>query len=345
MPEKLRIGIGGAGGIVKSRHLPGFAKLDDVEVAAVSNRSRESAEAVAAEWRIPNVVDDWRELVRRPDIDIVVVGTWPYMHRDITAAALAAHKHVFCQARMTMNHADARHMYELSRLTDRVTAICPPPTVMPVDPLVRRMLAEGYLGELRHVRLCSLSAGGADPCAPATWRQIAAYSGLNTMALGIWVEVLHQWCGYCREVSASLRTWVAERPGPAGGTYRVSIPDSVTILCEFENGAQGVIEISAVTHHAPPERVELYGSEGTIVHEVGTDGVLAGRKGDPGLQFVPVPAESRGEWNVEANFIAAIRSGTPVLTSFHDGLKYMEFLEAVYRSHQTGAAVRLPLGV
>jgi predicted dehydrogenase len=289
-------------------------------------------------------MDDWRELVVRDDLDIVVVGTWPYLHRDVTAAALMAGKHVFCQARMTTNYADARSMYEMSALSDRVTAICPPPHVMPVDKLVRKLLAEDYLGELRHVRLTALAAGAADPTRPPTWREQAVYSGQNAMALGIWIEILHGWVGYCREVWANNRVWVDERPDGRGGTYRISIPDSVTALATFENGAQGVLQLSNVAHHGGPDRVELYGSEGTIVVEGMADHILAARRDEPGLQRLDVPAELANPWRVEENFINAVRGQEPVQTSFHDGLKYMELLEAIHRANASGGVVRLPLG-
>lgn len=91
----IRIGIVGAGNIVKTRHLPGFAREDDVRVLAVCNRRRETAEAVAKEWNIPHVVDDPADVIARDDIDVVLVGTTPYMHRDLSVAALEAGKHVF----------------------------------------------------------------------------------------------------------------------------------------------------------------------------------------------------------------------------------------------------------
>ena len=67
--KRVRIGIIGAGGIVKSRHLPGLGQIEGVAVVAVCNRSRASGEAVAREWGIPEVAEDWPELVRRPDLD------------------------------------------------------------------------------------------------------------------------------------------------------------------------------------------------------------------------------------------------------------------------------------
>lgn len=344
MAETLRIGYIGAGGICRQRHLPGFAKIDGVEQVAVANRSLESAKQVADEFGLPDVHDDWRDLVSRDDLDIIVIGTWPYLHRDLTSAALISNKHVFCQARMTMNLDDARHMYELSQLTDRVTAICPPPHVMPVDKLVKKLLGEGFLGELRHVRLTCLSGSGIDPARAPTWRERRAYSGLNAMAMGIWAEILNDWCGPCAELWANNRIWVPARPNGLGGDYRVTIPDSITVLATLEqNRAQGVFQWSNVACHGGPDKIELYGSEGTIIHEVGSPQILAGRQGESGLATLTVPDELANPWAVEANFIAAIRDGVPVQTSFADGLRYMEFVEAVYRAHESGGVVRLPV--
>ena len=344
MAETLRIGYIGAGGICRQRHLPGFAKIEGVEQVAVANRSTESGEAVAKEFGLTDIHDDWRDLVSRDDLDIIVIGTWPYLHRDLTSAALISGKHVFCQARMTMNLEDARHMYELSQLTDQVTAICPPPHVMPVDKLVKKLLGGGFLGELRHVRLTCLGGGGADPDRPPSWRERRAYSGLNAMAMGIWAEVIGDWCGPCTEIWANNRIWVDERPNGLGGNYRSSIPDSISVLATFaDNRAQGVFQWSNVALHGGPDRIELFGSEGTIIHEAGSKQILTGRKGEDGLTAMEAPAELANPWTVEENFIQAIREGVPVQTSFADGLRYMEFVEAVYRAHESGGVVRLPV--
>ncbi len=84
----LRIGIVGAGGIARQRHLPAFARIDGVQVVSIANRSRASSEQVRREFGIPRVHDSWRALVAEPDVDAVVPGTWPYLHLPITLAAL-----------------------------------------------------------------------------------------------------------------------------------------------------------------------------------------------------------------------------------------------------------------
>src|SRR5688572_24993856 len=108
--ETLNIGIIGAGGIVRSRHLPGLARVPGARVAVVCNRSRESGEAIAREWDIPEVLTDWRALVARDDLQAILIGTWPYTHAEMSIAALEAGKHVFCQARMARDAGEARRM-------------------------------------------------------------------------------------------------------------------------------------------------------------------------------------------------------------------------------------------
>src|SRR5437763_14027537 len=108
--QPIRIGIVGAGGIVRYRHVPGLTQLAGVDIGAVSNSTPESTARAAREFEVPNQFADWRELVRSDGVDAVVIGTPPYMHREISCAALAAGKHVFCQARMALDYADAKAM-------------------------------------------------------------------------------------------------------------------------------------------------------------------------------------------------------------------------------------------
>ena len=137
----IRIGIIGAGGIVKTRHLPGLAKVDDCQVVAVHNRRRANAEAVAAEWKIPHVVDSAEAVYGRADINAVLIGTTPYLHKELTLKSLAAGKHVFCQARMARDLAEARDMLAAARAYPRlVTMICPAPHVDAGDRVVRKIL-------------------------------------------------------------------------------------------------------------------------------------------------------------------------------------------------------------
>src|SRR5437867_12842858 len=109
--RKLRIGIIGAGGIVKRRHLPAFKRRSDVEIVVISNSTYESAEKFCQE-NVPNAVPlaNWSDLVALPDIDSVWTGTPPYMHSAVTVSGLEAGKHACCQSRMANDRAEAEMM-------------------------------------------------------------------------------------------------------------------------------------------------------------------------------------------------------------------------------------------
>ena len=110
--QRLRIGLIGAGGNMRLRHIPGLRALPDVEIAAVCNRRPESTGAVAQEFGIPRTFEHWQDLVADPDVDAIVIGTWPYLHCPITLAALEAGKHVLTEARMSLNALEAHRMLD-----------------------------------------------------------------------------------------------------------------------------------------------------------------------------------------------------------------------------------------
>lgn len=353
----IRLGIVGAGGIVKSRHLPGFAKVPDCEVVAVHNRRRATAEAVAREWKIPHVVDSAAAVYGRDDVNAVLIGTTPYLHRDLTLRALDAGKHVFCQARMARNLAEAREMLDAARAhPGQVTMLCPAPHVMPGDRLVQRIIDAGELGEVRLVRLQHLAESNLSGEAPFHWRMDREVSGHNVLVLGIYAEILHRWVGRARTVSATGRIFAQRRREPETGVLRdVRVPESVVVTGELGSGAHYVYTLSGVAAFAPGDVIEIYGTRGVlhydvVAHQVRLGRVDPARRVRPGLvaerplaEPVEIPADLRGDWQVEADFAAAIREGKPVYPSFEDGLAYMEFVEAVARSIHEERAIKLPL--
>src|SRR6188472_471125 len=281
--HKLRIGIVGAGNIVRTRHLPALKKNPDVEIVAVSNSTYESSERFCRENSLAALpMRDWAELVATPDIDVVWIGTTPYMHSAVTMSALEAGKHVFCQARMSMDRAEAEEMLAASkRFPEQVTMLCPPPFGLKGDLLVKKLLAENYIGHPHHIRLQCFTGAYLNADAPAHWRQRIEISGLNVLALGIYVEVLQRWLGDITGVFARAKILHAIRQG-----YEVIIPDLLTVLCQFANGAEGVLEFSGIDALASGDRLEIYGSGGTLTYDFSSDVVQAGKVGDRGLHVV-----------------------------------------------------------
>ncbi len=331
--HKLRVGIVGAGEIVKRRHLPALQRHADVEVVAICNSSYSSAEKFCRE-NAPHAtpMQNWAELLGMDDLDIVWIGTPPYMHSAVTVSALEAGKHVFCQARMAMDLAEAEEMYAASRrYPELVTMLCPPPHGMRGDLVMQKLIAEEALGQPHHLRLQSLNSQFLDPEAPAHWRQRAEMSGLNVLTLGIYAEVLQKWFGEITEVFARGKIIQPMRQG-----YEVLIPDALNVLCTFASGMEGVLEFSAIDPLAPADRLEVYGDAGTITYDFGSDLVHAGQVGDRALHVIDLPGEMETKWNVENDFIAAVNSRGRVRPhpDFEDGVRYMRVVQAVADSRE-----------
>src|SRR5436190_1034255 len=155
----IRVGFVGAGNNTRRRHIPGFQKQPGVELVAVANRTKESGERVAREFGLARVYEDWRDLVRARDVDAVCIGTWPYMHCEITVAALEAGKHVLCEARMAMDAAEGRRMLAAARRASNLVAqLVPAPHTLEVDATLQSLLAELPGGAVAHLRFSSVTA-------------------------------------------------------------------------------------------------------------------------------------------------------------------------------------------
>lgn len=339
--QSLRVGVIGAGANTRTKHIPGLQAIDGVEVVKVCNRSQESGQRVADELSIPQVVTDWRDVIHDTTIDAIVIGTWPYMHKMLTIAALEADKHVMCEARMAMNAAEAREMYEVARRRPHLTAqIVPSPFSLRVDKTIQRLLAEGWLGDVLAVEVRAGNDFVEQNGAPLHWRHDKDLSGQNIMSMGIWYEALMRWVGVATRVTATGKTFVNTRTDWEGRRVGVRIPDHIDILADLACGAQAHIQVSSVTGLAGPPSATLYGSKGTL--RFTENKLYGGKRGDSGLSEIEIPPSEAGAWRVEEEFVNAIRGLEPIThTDFLTGVKYMEFTEAVNISLAEGRGVAL----
>ncbi len=348
MSEKpVRIGIVGAGANTRTRHIPGFRAIPGVEIVGVVNRTPESGARVAREFAIPKVYSDWQAVIDDPGVDAVCIGTWPDMHCEITCAALAAGKHVLTEARMARNAAEAHRMYAAALAHPGMTAqIVPSPFGLVQDRFVRQMIEQGYLGQLREVVVLGADATFWDYTEPLHWRQDARISGFNVLALGILHETVSRWIPPTTRVFAQSNCFERHRPIPGEpGMVEVTVPDSVQIVTMIDGGARGIYHISGITLFGPEKQIHLYGSRGTIKYTIAPEEKLfCGRAGDKEMRLLEIPAEQRGGWRVEAEFIASVRGQDKIhYTDFATGIRYMEFTEAVARSAALDLPVDLPL--
>ena len=344
-PDRIRIGIVGAGGIVGSRHIPGLRQMPGVEIVAVANRSLESSQRAAATFGIPRAYAHWEELVAADGIDAVLIGTWPYMHKPITLAALESGRHVLCQARMAMNAAEAREMLAASqRHPDLVCMLVPSSSGYSIDRAMLRLIRGDLLGEILSVDVHRLQRGFANFGGALDWRHDPEFSGINVLNAGAIYELMMRWLGPGNRVMAKTRVHVPTRRTAEGVQVSATIPDHLEVLYELANGAPVHMVFSETTGLSRGNDLWIFGSEGTIrVDDV--NAIFVARRGDRELQAYPNPPEGQYRHRAEEEFINAIRGVESVsMNTFEIGVRYMEWTEAIYSSAESGDTVNLPLG-
>jgi predicted dehydrogenase len=337
-PAPLRLGIVGAGGIVRSRHLPGWRQIPNLEIRAVCNSSLQSAQSFCdAHAPQAKALARWEEVVDSDEVDVVWIGAHPNLHADATCFALDCGKHVFTQARMAATLSDAQRMWEASmRYPDLVTAICPAPHGMKHGLAFKHSLDQGDIGTPLHLNLHSFSDAYLDPTLPAHWRQLQEKSGIQILTLGIHIEVLQRWFGPIAEVAARGRCATTRR-----GDAEIDIPDHLQVLAGFQSGLEANLQFSAVAHRAPGDSLTVYGSKGSLSYDFQSDAITLCQVGKEPRQLQIEPQWVR-EWRVEEEFIAAVRDpGAPrPRPDFTEGMCYMRVVDAVWQSMEHSATAR-----
>ncbi len=343
--QPLRIGFLGAGANTRTKHIPGLRAISGVTLASVANRSAESSARVAQEFGIKKIAKDWREIVMDPEIDAVCIGTWPYLHAEVTMAALEAGKHVLTEARMACDLSQARQMLAVSQARPTLVAqIVPAPMSLPYDAAVMDILAAGVIGSIREAFITATNGALVNTATPMTWRQDFALSGKNTLMLGIYYEMVRRWLRRDPvNVSARAAVFTRLRPDTAGVMREIVIPDSVTLLGDYADGARLVGHFSGVETVTPRSEIRLNGEKGGLRLDLAKGELWLAERGQKERR-VEVPTLPDDGWRVEADFVESIREGRAVrLTDFATGVRYMAVTEAVWDSwNRDGATVSVP---
>src|SRR5215207_9434000 len=229
---------------------------------------------------------DWRAAIADPGIDIVDICTPGDTHPEIAVAALESGKHVLCEKPLANSVADAERMTRAAARAraEGIIAMCGfSYRRAPALALARRFVDEGRLGAIRHVRAQYFQDWLRDPSAPLTWRLDKARAGSGALGdIGAHSIDTAQWLtGHSiTEVSATMRTFVAERPersevvglGGRGDVDAsrgpVTVDDAVAFTASFSGGALGVFEATRVaTGRRNANRIELNGERGSIAFD------------------------------------------------------------------------------
>jgi predicted dehydrogenase len=304
-PPSLGVGIVGHAFMGRA-HSQAWRTVDRVfdlplrpRMAAICGRDQAATKAAADRLGWAAVESDWRALIARDDVQLIDIVAPGHLHAPIAIAALQAGKHVLCEKPLANTLAEAEAM---SAAADAAFPSGARAMVgfnyrrVPALALARRLVEQGRIGTLRHVRAVYLQDWLVDPDSPLTWRLQADQAGSGALGdLGAHIVDLARFLtgDEITGVSAVSATFVEERPladgfGDASATGnasatgtgdasrtgtsrtgRVTVDDAVVFSARFRSGALGSFE---ATRYAAGRknglRIELNGSAGSIAFDL-----------------------------------------------------------------------------
>jgi len=149
--KKVRIGIIGVGQIGK-RHLENYAAMDGVELVAASDIDAGELEKVAVNFGIPYTYTDFRELLKRDDIDAVDVCLHNNLHAPVTIEAFKAGKHVYCEKPIAGSYADGKAMVDAAKEYGKMLHIQLFTLYKDETKAAKALIDGGMLGKIYHAR-------------------------------------------------------------------------------------------------------------------------------------------------------------------------------------------------
>jgi predicted dehydrogenase len=334
------VGIVGSGfGTVVAA--PAFASVHAASVNAVCSRQIERARAAADGLGAPFATDSVDALCARPDVDLVFVAAPPHLHRDVVLTALDAGKHVVCEKPFGLSPADALAMLERAVARDRLHFLDFEFRTEPARQALATAIADGALGDVRHVTITAMVAGGRFPVMNRDgWWQRRELGGGWLGAMGShYLDAIRVWFGEIVSVSAHLETRRTHLALDAGAAP-ITADDGVVARITTETGVVCVLDTASSIGVDIGPRVEVYGSTATAVLEREHLLTIVDDSGNVDRHdFVPsdaAPAHpSRGALGVwAAQIVDAVRSGHQLAPNFLDGLRVQEVIAAAHRSHE-----------
>jgi predicted dehydrogenase len=325
------------------------------------------------------VLNNWRDAVNDPDVDLIDICLPDSLHYEVALAALNAGKHVFCEKPLTNTSAEARELADLAAKKKLITRVGHAFPRNPIYDTAKDIIDSGELGEIMMFKGCQHVDILADPMAPFMWRADGALAPTGIVGdTGSHVfSIMDFLVGRVSEVMADCHIFTKQRPDVPGFNFG-SVPvltgnepmkavtnlDAVNMLCRFENGAMGLIDFSRVAMGRKfQQSYEIYGTRGSLVYDYDEINRLRfysnddkiGRRGyraidvgpeNPNFKaFLSIPNTGLG-YNEQkmieiAEVVRSITTGKPMWPTFEDGHHITRVVEACIESSEQRKWVKI----
>ena len=353
--KKLRIGIIGCGGICRWAHADSLKSDDRVEVVALCDIVPDRAKAIAKDF-FPKAATfkDYKELLKCKDIDAVDICTPNDLHSEITIAAFAAGKHVFCEKPDAISPAKAQEMKKASEKAGKVLMVMRNNRFAEASAVAKKFVEKGKMGEVYAGR-CGWQRRRGTP-GRGGWFTTKAKSGggplidlgVHMIDLAVWlmgnprpVAVSgNTWCKFANESETSDSVHSVFGDVVVGGTFDVE--DMAMGMIRFDNGAVLQIEFSWASNvKAETNFVQLRGTKAGLSWRNGKVEFYTEECGQL-LDITPagILREDGHRKNLR-NFVDAIYGVAKPCYQPQQGVDMIKILAAVYESAKTGREVVL----
>lgn len=335
------VGVGLVGsGFIAQVHADAFSRSAVASVRAVASRSADRAEAFARQWDIPAWHADFRDLVERPDVDMVCVAAPNRLHRDIVVAAAQAGKHVVCEKPLARTLAEADEMITACRGAGVKLMYAEEICFAPKYVRAKQLADEGALGEVYLVRQAEQHYG---PHSDWFWDPEQAGGGV-LMDMGCHGIEFARWVHgkpAVRSVTAEVGTFVHHE--------RTAAEDHAIITVRFEGRRAALIEVSWAKPGGMEDRTEIVGSKGITYADLLRGSSLT-TYSDVGYGYAVEKAPDTRGWTFTMfeelwnygfpqeldHFARCVAEDTTPLETGEDGRAVLEIIYAAYRAARDG---------
>jgi predicted dehydrogenase len=323
-------------GVISRAHLAGYARsAERAKVVAVCDRDAERAAAVAAELGA-RAYGDLDELLDDPGVDAVDLMLPHHLHFAAAERALSAGRHVLVEKPLAPSSAECRSLIEQAARNGRTLAVAENTRFVAAYRAVERLVQAGGIGEPRLAR--TLIAGSEVRRLRDTrlWKGRADGSGGGTILdAGPHSFYLLRWLlGEIATVRAFHHRLIEES----------EVDDHAVVAGRMRSGALYTTEYTFTAEIPWGERLELYGSEGSVIVDQlqPVPAVhFAGGQDREGTPLAGVPYDPAG-WKLEsiadgvADFVAAVHDGRAPTVTGEDGAHGVRIAEEAYASAAAG---------
>ena len=360
--QKIRVGIVGVGTWAEYGHIPSLKLLPQYEITAIFSRSQEKADAVAAQHGIKYAVNSLEALVTHPEVDLVLVLNPAPSHEQAIRAAIAAGKDVYSEWPLTPSKAVSQ---ELMKQADRAGVRHTVGLQRRLGPdyrYVRDLLRDGYIGELRSVRLHVSVEYFQSRRLQSLYFTVPAenFSSLLSIYGGHFFDAVFNIAGHPDSIHAlAVNQFKQVTLIESGEVLPHTLADQVVVSGSFANGAVLTAHLEAGKRNNFGWQLDLTGSTGDLKISNHTSfgnafNVIEGAQGDAQpLRALPVPdmynwlpASDLGGSQLElTNLYAAyardLRDGTRLAPTFADAMVMHDLLDKIEASSRSGQRVAL----